>query len=696
MSEATPLEKIRNFGIVAHIDAGKTTTTERILFYTGKIHKMGEVDWGTTQTDWMEQERERGITITSASTVCFWRDHQFNLIDTPGHVDFSAEVIRCLRVLDGAVVVLCAVGGVEPQSETVWRQADRYGIPRVCFVNKMDRIGADFERAVESLRVRLGANPVLVQLPIGAEKELLGVIDLVEMQALYFPEEGQGATVERASIPEAMAAAAAEARQKLLEAAAEANDELMERYLSDEPFSAAEIRRALRQRTLSAEITPVLCGASLRNIGVKPLLDAIVDFLPSPLDVPPVEGFHPEHPEQKLLRRADEREPFAALVFKILTEDFGQLAYFRVYSGHLRAGETFWNVTRKKEERAGRLLRMQAHKSEQIKEIGPGQIAALVGSKLCATGDTLCARGAPILLEAMQFPEPLMKVTIEPRTQADIKKLDEALAALVREDPTLQLQKDPDSGQTVVAGMGELHIDIVRSRLETDFRVQAHVGKPRVTYRESIGQAAEAEAVFEKALDEKKTMFGHVSLRLEPMDTTRKLEVVNELAKKRLPPSIVNFIQMGLRESMDSGVLAGFELTGIRVRLLDARVPDAGDIQEAGYKVATTMAFREALSKAGPVLLEPVMRIEVVTPEEYMGSILGDLQSRRGKIDEIDAVGSTKVIRGLVPLAETFGYTTVLRSHSQGRATHSMQFHHFEKMTKELSDRIVGVYRYHG
>jgi elongation factor G len=691
----TRIENLRNFGIVAHIDAGKTTTTERILYYTGKIHKMGEVDWGTTQTDWMEQERERGITITAASTVCHWRDHQFNLIDTPGHVDFTAEVIRSLRVLDGAVVVFCAVGGVEPQSETVWRQADRHKIPRVSFVNKMDRLGADFHRVVEMLKSRLGANPVPIQLPIGREKDFVGVVDLITMRAVYFPEESQGSVVQHASIPKELAEEAALGRQKLLEAVAEADDELMERYLGDQPISVKQIYAALRKRTLAVQITPVLCGASLRNIGVQPLLDAIADLLPSPLDVPPIQGWHPEDPSKLLTREPKESAPFSALVFKILTEEFGQLAYFRVYSGRLRTGDTFHNATQKKEERAGRILRMHAHKSEIVKEIGTGQIGALLGTKFSNTGDTLCLRSQPILLESISFPEPVMKVTIEPKTQADIKKLDEAIAAMLREDPTLKLQKDPDSGQTVIAGMGELHIDIVRSRLETDFKIQAHIGKPRVTYRESVLQAAEAEATFEKALDEKKSLYGHVKLAIEPIETTTKLEVHSELSRKKVPQSVVHYIELGLQEAMDSGILAGYEMCGIRARILDARLPD-GDLQEIAYKVAATMAFRDALSRAGAVLLEPLMRIEIVTPEEYMGHILGDLQARRGKIEEIETLGNTKIIKGLVPLAEMFGYTTVLRSGSQGRATYSMEFHHYEKMTKELSDRVVGVYRYHG
>ncbi len=693
MSPQPPPKKIRNFGIVAHIDAGKTTTTERILYYTGEIHRIGEVDWGTTQTDWMEQERERGITITSAATVCHWQGHQLNLIDTPGHVDFTAEVIRSLRVLDGAVVVFCGVGGVEPQSETVWRQADRHRVPRITFVNKMDRMGADFYRVLEMMKERLAATPVPLQLPIGSEKEFRGVVDLIENEALYFSEDDHGSTIKKGPVPEEMLELVETWRQKLFEAAAEADEELLELYLEDQPLSPEQIRRAIRTRTLDYKIQPVLCGAALRNIGVQPLIDAIVEYLPSPPELSEIVGFDPKKPSVTITRARSASEHFSALVFKIMTEDFGQLAYFRVYSGKIRTGDIFWNVTREKQERAGRILRMHADKREILRELRAGDIGAFLGTKFCHTGDTLARKSHPILLESIAFPEPVVRVTIEPKTQADIKKLDEALKTLQREDPTLKLQKDEESGQMVIAGMGELHIEVTVSRLESDFKVQAHIGKPRVTYRESINQRARAEARFEKALDEKKKMFGQVSLGLEPIKTTTKLDLVNELSKKRIPKSVVKQIVLGIQEAMDSGVLAGYEMCGIRVILLDAKLPD-GDIQEIAYKVAATMAFRDALEKAEPILLEPVMKVEAVTPEDHMGAVLGDLQARRGRIEKIETHGTTKFIDALVPLAKMFGYTTDLRSLSQGRANSSMLFSHYEKMTKELSNQIVGVYRY--
>ncbi|MCL8206507.1 MAG: elongation factor G [Actinomycetia bacterium] len=687
MARSFPLERTRNIGIMAHIDAGKTTTTERILFYTGRVHKLGEVHEGTATMDWMVQEQERGITITSAATTTLWRDHRINIIDTPGHVDFTVEVERSLRVLDGAVAIFDAKGGVEPQSETVWRQADKYRVPRIAYVNKMDIVGADFIGTLNQIRTRLGANPVAIQLPVGVEDSFRGIVDLIRMQA-YFYTDDLGTRGEYVDIPEELRDAAEERRQMLLEAVAEVDDDLMLKFLEGEPFTPEEIRMGLRKGTLSGALVPVLCGSSYRNKGVQPLLDAIVDYLPSPLDIGPVRGQDPKTGEE-LWRKPDDQEPFSALAFKIMADPFvGKLAFFRVYSGTLTAGSYVYNVTKGKRERIGRILQMHANHREEIDAVYTGDIAAAVGLKDTVTGDTLADEEKPILLESMQFPEPVISVAIEPKTKADQDKMGTALSRLAEEDPTFRMHTDPETGQTIISGMGELHLEIIVDRLLREFKVQANVGRPQVAYKETIRTAAEAEGKFIRQTGGR-GQYGHVWLRVEPLEPGQGFEFVNKIVGGVVPREYIPAVEAGVREAMQTGVLAGYPVIDVRVTLFDGSYHEV-DSSEMAFKIAGSIGFKNAAQRANPVLLEPIMAVEVVVPEEYMGDVIGDLNARRGRIEGMEPrAGGLQAIRGFVPLAEMFGYATDLRSRTQGRGTYTMQFARYEEAPRHVAEQVM-------
>jgi elongation factor G len=687
VARRTPLEQIRNIGIMAHIDAGKTTTTERILFLTGINYKMGEVHDGTATMDWMAQEQERGITITSAATTCYWLDHRINVIDTPGHVDFTAEVERSLRVLDGAVAVFCAVGGVEPQSETVWRQADKYRVPRIAFVNKMDRVGADFERVCSMMRDRLRAQPVPIQLPLGAEDGFRGVIDLVEMKAWVWDGADHGLECHPIDIPEELMEQATAAHDRLVEAACEVDDRLLEKYLSGEALSADEIAAAIRRGVVTLAMTPVLCGAAFRNKGIQTLLDAIVRYLPSPLDVPPIEGRTPDDAEP-VPRPPEDDAPFAALVFKIMNDAFvGHLAFARVYSGHLESGSHVFNPVKRRRERIGRLLKMHANKREEIKQVWAGDIAAVVGLKNVGTGDTICDERAPVLLEAMDFPEPVIQLAIEPRTKADQDKLSAALAKLGQEDPTLKTQVDPDTGQTLIAGMGELHLEILVDRMHREFGVSANVGKPQVAYRETISGRAQSEFRFVRQTGGR-GQFAHVKLRVRPAGPDGGFAFENAIVGGAIPREFIPSVQGGIEEAMDGGIIAGYPMRDVHVELYDGSFHEV-DSSELAFKIAGSMAFKEACRKAGVVLLEPVMKLEVTIPEEYVGDVIGNLNSKRGKIQSIDTRSGIQVVSAAVPMAEIFGYATDLRSMTQGRGDQSVHFSHYEEVPRAIGEEIV-------
>jgi elongation factor G len=690
MTRAFPLEKTRNIGIMAHIDAGKTTTTERVLFYTGRIHKMGEVHEGAATMDWMVQEQERGITITSAATAAEWRGHRINIIDTPGHVDFTVEVERSLRVLDGAVAVFDAVAGVEPQSETVWRQADRYEVPRICFINKMDRIGANFYAAVQSIRDRLGATPICVQLPIGSESEFKGVIDLINQVAIIYPDD-LGTTLERSEIPAGMQADVDKHRHELLEAVAESDDELMMKYLEGEELTHDEIVRGLRAGTVSTRIVPVLCGSALKNKGVQPMLDAIVDFLPSPLDKPAVEGHDPKSGETKV-RTVDDDQPFSALAFKIMTDPFvGTLTFFRVYSGTLQSGSYVYNATKGEKERVGRILQMHANHREEIDEVRTGDIAAAIGLRKTTTGDTLCAENAPIILENITFPEPVISVAIEPKTKADQDKMSAALGKLTQEDPTFRVRTDDETGQTVISGMGELHLEIIVDRLMREFKVDANVGKPQVAYRETIAAKAHGTGRFIRQSGGR-GQYGHVELELEPNEMGKGFEFVSKIVGGTVPREYIAPAEKGIIDAMNNGVLAGFPVVDVKVTLVDGSYHDV-DSSEQAFQIAGSMGFKDGMRKAKPTLLEPIMKVEVTMPEEFMGDVMGDLTGRRGHILGMSSRVTTQVVQAEVPLSNMFGYATQLRSMTQGRANYSMQFDHYQALPANLAEEIVAKSR---
>ena len=693
MSRKVSIERYRNIGIMAHIDAGKTTTTERILFYTGVSHKLGEVHDGNAVMDWMEQEQERGITITSAATTCFWKgmdqdwpEYRINIIDTPGHVDFTIEVERSLRVLDGAVAVFCAVGGVEPQSETVWRQATKYQVPRMCFVNKMDRTGANFQRVVGQIKDRLGANPVPIQLPIGAEEGFEGVIDLVKMQAIYWDAENMGTTYEARDIPAELTDDAAAARETMVEAAAEAVETLMEKYLEGEELSNEEIIRGLRQGTLNNEVVPVLCGTAFKNKGVQALLDAVVQYLPAPTEVKAIRGI--DEDDQEDVRKSSDEEPFAALAFKIATDPFvGTLTFFRVYSGVVKSGDTVFNPVKGKKERIGRILQMHANSREEIKEVRAGDIAAAVGLKDVTTGDTLCDPSNSITLERMEFPEPVIAVAVEPKTKGDQEKMGMALSKLAQEDPSFRVHTDEESGQTIISGMGELHLDIIVDRMRREFKVEANVGKPQVAYRETIRASVEAEGKFVRQSGGR-GQYGHVKIRLEPLEEGGGFQFVDEVVGGVVPKDYIPAVGKGIAEQMNNGVLAGFPMVDVKATLFDGSYHEV-DSSEMAFKIAGSMAFKEAALKARPVLLEPIMKVEVVSPEDYMGDVMGDLNRRRGLVQGMEDVPAGKVIRANVPLAEMFGYATDLRSMSQGRATYSMEFLHYSEAPNSVAEEVI-------
>jgi elongation factor G len=673
---------------MAHIDAGKTTTTERILYYTGVTYKLGEVHDGTAVMDWMVQEQERGITITSAATTCFWRDHRINIIDTPGHVDFTIEVERSLRVLDGAVAAFDVVAGVEPQSETVWRQADRYNVPRIAFMNKMDRVGADFEMSVRSMVERLGARPVPVQIPIGAEENFMGPVDLVRMKAIYYDSETLGAQYREEPIPAELLPQAKEYREKMIEALSDVDDSIMEKFLEGEDIGEAELRAALRKGTVELKLTPVICGTAFKNKGVQQLLDAIVDYLPSPLDVRPVEGIVPNDSDETALRRADDAEPFSALAFKVAADPFvGQLTFIRVYSGALSAGSYVYNSTKDRKERVGRLLQMHSNKREELKEVKAGDIAAVVGLKDTLTGDTLCDPKSPVVLEAIEFPEPVISVAIEPKTKADQEKLSQALQKLAQEDPSFKVSVNEETGQTIISGMGELHLDIIVDRLLREFKVGASVGKPQVAYRETIRAGAKAQGKFVRQSGGR-GQYGHVYLEVEPNEPGAGFEFINKIVGGVIPREYIAPVGKGVQEAMDGGILAGYPVVDVKVTLYDGSYHEV-DSSEMAFKIAGSMGFREAVKSANPALLEPMMKVEIVTPEEYMGDVIGDLNSRRGKVRSMDKRGTAQVISAMVPLSEMFGYATDLRSKTQGRATYTMQFDRYEEVPKTISDAII-------
>ncbi len=672
---------------MAHIDAGKTTTTERILFYTGRTHRLGEVHEGTATMDWMAQEQERGITITSAATMCTWRDELINIIDTPGHVDFTAEVERSLRVLDGAVAVFDAVHGVEPQSETVWRQADKYGVPRICFINKMDKMGADFEHAVDTIRKRLNARPIAIQLPIGQEAKFRGIIDLFEMKAIIWNEETLGAEFETEDIPEELKKKANAFRNQMVETVVESDDELLHKYMEGENITAEELRQALRRSTIALKLFPVICGSAFKNKGVQPLLDAAVDFLPSPIEIPPVQGLDPDHPDKKVIRKADDNEPLSALAFKIMTDPFvGQLTFIRLYSGQIETGDSVWNPRLQRRERIGRLLKMHANKREEISEIYAGDICACVGLKNISTGDTICEEKHPIVLETIEFPAPVISVAVEPKTKGDQEKMGVALSKLANEDPTFKVHTDPDSGQTIISGMGELHLEIIVDRMMREFSVQANVGKPQVAYRETIRKAAEAEGKFIRQTGGR-GQYGHVKIRIEP-NPAKGYEFVDDITGGAVPKEYIKPVGEGIREAMEGGVLAGYEMVDVKATLYDGSYHEV-DSSEIAFKIAGSMAFKEAARRASPVLLEPMMSVEVVVPEEYMGDIIGDLNSRRGRVEGMEHRAGSQVIRSHVPLSEMFGYATDMRSRTQGRATYSMHFARYEEVPRSVAEEII-------
>jgi elongation factor G len=693
VARSTPIERYRNIGIMAHIDAGKTTTTERVLFYTGVSHKIGEVHDGAAVMDWMEQEQERGITITSAATTCFWQgmdqqfeQHRINIIDTPGHVDFTIEVERSLRVLDGAVTVLCSVGGVEPQTETVWRQGNKYKVPRLIFVNKMDRAGADFLRVVAQVRKRLGANPVPIQLPIGAEEKFEGVIDLIAMKAIYWDDANMGTTFELREINDELLPAAREWREKMVEAAAEANEELLDKFLEHGTLTDDEIKAGLRARTLAGEIVVTMCGSAFKNKGVKAMLDAVINYMPSPLDVPPIKGILDDDTEGT--RSARDDAPFAALAFKIATDPFvGNLTFFRVYSGVLNSGDTIYNPVKSRKERIGRILQMHSNDRKEIKEVRAGDIAAAVGLKDVTTGDTLCDIKDIITLERMEFPEPVISVAVEPKTKADQEKMGIALQKLAKEDPSFRVHTDEESGQTIISGMGELHLDIIVDRMKREFKVEANVGKPQVAYRETIRRTVEQEGKFVRQSGGR-GQYGHVYLKIEPAEAGSGYEFVNGIVGGVVPKEYIPAVDKGVREQMENGVIAGYPVVDVKVTLYDGSYHDV-DSSEMAFKIAGSMGFREGAIKAKPVMLEPIMKVEVVTPEEYMGDVMGDLNRRRGLPQGMEEAPSGKIIRAEVPLAEMFGYATDLRSMSQGRAVYSMEFEKYSEVPQNVADVVM-------
>ena len=695
MDRTTPIERYRNIGIMAHIDAGKTTTTERILFYTGVSHKIGEVHEGTATMDWMEQEQERGITITSAATTCYWYgmakqfpQHRINIIDTPGHVDFTIEVERSLRVLDGACGVLCAVGGVEPQTETVWRQATRYGVPRLGFVNKMDRTGANFLRVVEQVRTKLGSHPVPIQLPIGSEDKFEGIIDLVKMKAIYWNDANKGTTFEERDIPADMQDECKKYHDKMVEAAAEANEELMNKYLETGSLTEEEIRKGLRQRTINNEIIPMLCGTAFKNKGVQAMLDAVIYYLPSPLDVPAVKGTLNDAASTPAERHPDDKEPFSALAFKIATDPFvGTLTYFRVYSGVLRSGDTIYNPIKDREERIGRVLQMHANERTEIKEVFAGDIAAAVGLKKVTTGDTLCDQDKVIILERMVFPDPVISVAVEPKTKADQEKMGIALGKLAQEDPSFRVHTDEESGQTIISGMGELHLEIIVDRMKREFSVEANVGKPQVAYRETIRGAVEQEGKYIKQSGGR-GQYGHVWIKIEPQEAGKGYEFENAIVGGSIPREYIPAVDKGIQEQMQNGVIAGYPVVDVKVTLFDGSFHEV-DSNEMAFKVAGSMAFKEGARKAKPVILEPIMKVEAVTPEDFMGDVMGDLNRRRGILQGVDDSPSGKVIHAEVPLSEMFGYATDLRSMSQGRATYSMEFSKYSEVPSSVAEQII-------
>ncbi|HOJ27992.1 MAG TPA: elongation factor G [Spirochaetota bacterium] len=688
MGRELPLHRTRNIGIMAHIDAGKTTLTERILYYTGKTYKIGEVHDGTAEMDWMIQEKERGITITAAATTTYWKNTRINIIDTPGHVDFTVEVERSLRVLDGAIAVFDAVAGVEPQSETVWRQATHYNVPRICFVNKMDRVGADFENCLTMIKERLYSIPLPLQIPYGKEDSFKGVIDVVQMKALVWNDQ-LGEHYDVVPIPEEYHDEALYYREHLIELVAEYDEEMLEKYLEGVEITETELKRAIRNATLKTALFPVFCGSALKNKGVQPLIDAITDYLPSPKDIPAIRGHDVHHEDTIMERHPDDKEPFCALVFKIASDPYvGKLCYIRVYSGHLAAGDTVLNVDKQKKERIGRILRMHANDREDIKEIYTGDIAALVGLRFAQTGDTITAVDAPILLEKMDFPEPVIARAVEPKTRADLEKLHTVLKRLEEEDPTFFVKIDEESGQTIISGMGELHLEIIVDRLQREFNVLVNVGKPQVAYKETVTAHAQAEGVFEKEIAGK-LQYGHVLLGISACDSS--FEFVSKVDSTVVPENCIKAVEMGCRDALSSGVIAGYEMTKVRVVLEDAKYREDASVDHA-YRIAATMAFRDAARKACPMLLEPIMKLEVVVPDEYMGDIINDINSRRGKIEHIDIRGMLKVIDAYVPLAEAFGYATAVRSLSQGRASHTLQFSHYEVVPQAVMEKVLGSY----
>jgi elongation factor G len=687
MARTIPLERMRNIGIAAHIDAGKTTTTERILYYTGRTHKLGEVHEGTAIMDWMEQEQERGITITSAATTCEWREIQINIIDTPGHVDFTAEVERSLRVLDGAVAVFDAVAGVQPQSETVWRQADKYDVPRLCFINKMDRVGADFYHSVDTIVSRLKCRPLPIQLPIGAEDQFKGIVDLVEMKAVIWRDETLGSEYDTEPIPDDMLEKAKEYREKMIEVISEFDDKLFEKFIEGHGVSNDEIRAGIRKATIALKIFPVICGTAFKNKGVQTMLDAVVDYLPSPLDVPPIKGVDVSDPTKELVRHASDQEPFAALVFKIMTDPYvGQLAFFRVYSGTLKSGDSVFNVAKGRKERIGRLLRMHANKREEIQEILAGDICAAVGLRTVSTGDTICDDEHPIVLESIDFPTPVIQLAVEPKTKADQEKLGVAIQKLAQEDPTFRVATDPETGQTILSGMGELHLEIIVDRMMREFGVGANVGKPQVAYRETIRKPSEAEGRHIKQSGGH-GQYGVVKIRVEPLPGGG-FEFVNDITGGRIPKEYINPTEVGVKEALEGGILAGYPMSDIKVTLYDGSFHDV-DSSEMAFKIAGSLAIKEAVRRAKPVLLEPIMAVEVVVPEEYMGDVIGDLNSRRGRIEGMELRGTTQIIKSSVPLSEMFGYATELRSRTQGRGSFTMHFGKYEEVPGSLAEEIV-------
>ncbi|HET7011218.1 MAG TPA: elongation factor G [Anaerolineales bacterium] len=689
MAREFPLDRYRNIGIIAHIDAGKTTTTERVLFYTGRTHRIGSVDEGTTVTDWMEQERERGITIVSAAVTASWRDYIFNIIDTPGHIDFTAEVQRCLRVLDGGIVVFDAVQGVEPQSETVWRQADRYAVPRVCFVNKMDRVGSSYERTIETIRERLGANPIAMQMPIGFESDFMGVVDLLEEKAIIWTDE-LGTTPEKVDIPADLKAEAAERRATMVEQIAETDDHLLHKYLESHDISVDELRQGLRRAVIAGKATPVFCGSSLRNKGVQPLLDAVVDYLPSPQDIADVTGHKPSHPTEHQTRPAKDDAPLSALVFKIVTDPYvGRLAYFRVYSGKITQGSMVYNSTKGKRERVGRLIRMYADRREDLTEVLAGDIAAVLGMKDTFTGDTLCDAANPIVLEAITFPEPVIFLAIEPKSTVDQDKMGEALRKLAEEDPTFRVGADENTGQTVISGMGELHLEVLVDRMLREFKVQAKIGRPRVAYRESISRSvAKSDYRYVKQTGGR-GQYGHVVFRMEPGEAGSGVVFENKIVGGSIPKEFIPAVEKGVREAAESGVLAGYPVTDVKVSLIDGSSHEV-DSNDMAFKMAGTLGFKQAVQQAGPILLEPVMRVEVLIPEEFVGDVTGDLSARRAEISGIEArPGNAQAIQAQVPLAEMFGYATDLRSKTQGRGAFTMEFDHYAQVSESVTKTVM-------